>query len=93
MRVAKRSNVTLASMPIAGPQRLGEILVSMGVVSEASVEAALELQAEKGGRIGELLLDMELVSPDDVARALAQQLDLEYDDEIEADEIESIMNR
>ncbi|MDP6943524.1 MAG: ATPase, T2SS/T4P/T4SS family, partial [Myxococcota bacterium] len=80
--------MTLASVPISGPMRLGEILVSMGVVSQASVDAALELQIEKGGRLGELLLDMEVVSPDDVARALAKQLDLEYDDEIDADEID-----
>ena len=58
-RPKARNKVTLASTPILGSQRLGEILVSMGVVSEASVDAALELQLEKGGRIGELLLDMD----------------------------------
>ena len=73
---------------MAGARRFGEILVDMGVVSPESVESALELQLEKGGRIGEILLDMEAISADDVAKALAEQLDLEYDDEIEADEID-----
>jgi len=60
----------------------------MGVVPQATVDGALELQAEKGGRLGELLLDMEAITADDVAKALAEQLDLEYDDVIEADEID-----
>ena len=71
-----------------GPRRLGEILVDMGAVSPESVESALELQEEKGGRLGDLLVDMEAITADDVAKALAEQLDLEYDDELEADEID-----
>jgi len=80
--------VTLASTPIMGERRFGEILIDMGVVSPESVESALELQVEKGSRLGELLLDMEAITEDHVAKALAEQLDLEYDDEIEADEID-----
>ena len=80
--------MSTALAPMAGARRFGEILVDMGVVSPESVESALELQLEKGGRIGEILLDMEAISADDVAKALAEQLDLEYDDEIEADEID-----
>ena len=60
----------------------------MGAVSPESVESALELQQEKGSRIGDLLVDMEAITEDDVAKALAQQLDLDYDDELEADEID-----
>jgi general secretion pathway protein E len=80
--------VTLASPSIVGSQRLGEILVDMGAVSPESVESALELQQEKGSRIGDLLVDMEAITADDVAKALAQQLDLDYDDELDADEID-----
>ena len=80
--------MSLALTPLPNARRFGEILVDMGVVSPESVESALELQLEKGGRIGELLLDMEAISADDVAKALAEQLDLDYDDEIEADEID-----
>mgnify|MGYP003917051305 CR=1 FL=1 len=80
--------MTLASTPIMGERRFGEILIDMGVVSPESVESALELQVEKGSRLGELLLDMEAITEDHVAKALAEQLDLEYDDEIEADEID-----
>ena len=80
--------MTLAATPIVGSRRLGEILVAMGAVPQGTVDGALELQVEKGGRLGEILLDMEVITADDVARALAEQLDLEYDDEIEADEID-----
>jgi general secretion pathway protein E len=80
--------VTLATTPIAGSRRFGEILVAMGAVPQATVDGALELQVEKGGRLGEILVDMEAITADDVAKALAEQLDLEYDDVIEADEID-----
>ena len=80
--------MTLAPTPSIGSLRLGEILVDMGVVSPESVESALELQQEKGSRIGDLLVDMEAITEDDVAKALAQQLDLDYDDELEPDEID-----
>jgi general secretion pathway protein E len=60
----------------------------MGVVSPESVESALELQQEKGAPIGALLVDMEAVTAEDVAKALAEQLDLEFDDELDADEID-----
>ena len=64
--------MSTALAPMAGARRFGEILVDMGVVSPESVESALELQLEKGGRIGEILLDMEAISADDVAKALAE---------------------
>ena len=63
--------MSIALTPLAGERRFGEILVDMGAVSPESVESALELQQEKGGRIGEILLDMEAISADDVAKALA----------------------
>ena len=67
---------------------IGELLIDLGSVSQSDVEAALQLQAEKGGRLGEILCGMERAGDADVARALAQQLGLPFQGELDADEID-----
>ena len=77
------------AMPASSaPRRIGEILVEMGSCSAASVEAALEAQADRGGRLGEILLSMEAVSAKDLGLALAHQLGYEFADVIDADAID-----
>ena len=56
------------------PGRLGEILVSRGLITEDELYAALELQERTGSRLGELLYSERLVREDDLALALADQL-------------------
>ncbi len=69
-------------------QLIGEVLVEMGVVDAAGIDAGLEAQQEKGGRLGEILCFMELIKEADVARALGQQLGLPFEEELDADEID-----
>ncbi|MCB9727315.1 MAG: type II secretion system ATPase GspE [Deltaproteobacteria bacterium] len=71
-----------------GPRRIGEILVEMGVASDASVQNALEVQRDKGGRLGEILMAMQAVDERDVARALSSQLGLRYTETLDADRID-----
>ncbi|MGE3182283.1 MAG: hypothetical protein AB7N71_11690, partial [Phycisphaerae bacterium] len=61
-------------------KKLGEILVSWGIVSEAALNDALDYAKEHGKRIGEALVELELASDEDVTKALATQFDLEYVD-------------
>jgi general secretion pathway protein E len=68
--------------------RLGQVLQSMGIVSQATVESALEVQADKGGRMGQILLSMDALDGDQLARALATQLDLQHISEIDAEAVD-----
>lgn len=69
-------------------QRLGEILVDMGVVERPQVDRALSYQRDKGGRIGEALVELEYASEEDITRALSRQLDYPYELKIDAEEID-----
>ena len=67
-----------AEAPLAGqviaPGRIGEILVSRGLISEDDLAAALEQQELTGSRIGEILYYEGKVREGDLAAALADQL-------------------
>ena len=57
---------------------IGEILLEISELDQASLEKGLALQQEKGGRIGEILLNQKAIQEVDLARALSRQLDLEF---------------
>jgi general secretion pathway protein E len=57
---------------------IGEILLEISELDQASLEKGLALQQEKGGRIGEILLHQKAINEADLARALSLQLDLEF---------------
>jgi general secretion pathway protein E len=57
---------------------IGEILLEISELDQASLEKGLALQQEKGGRIGEILLHQKAIQEVDLARALSRQLDLEF---------------
>lgn len=66
-------------------QRLGEILVSKGLLNEDKLNQALASQRSSGTRLGEILNAMGWISEENLAKALAQQFDYGY---IELDEVE-----
>lgn len=61
-------------------QKIGEILVGWGLVTEDALADALKYGMENGRRIGESLIELELCKEDDVTKALATQFGLEYID-------------
>jgi len=67
-------------MPRKQRQRLGEILVQWGVVTQPGVDEALEHARSEGLRIGEALIGLGLADEEDVTKALATQYDMEYID-------------
>ncbi|MCC6870596.1 MAG: type II secretion system ATPase GspE [Burkholderiales bacterium] len=57
-------------------KRLGEILIERGKLDAATLDRALRLQPESGGRLGALLVTLGVVAQRDVCEALAAQLGL-----------------
>lgn len=55
-------------------ERIGEILLKAGKISEDQLEKALEEQARTHKRVGDLLVELEFVDEDDLANTLASQL-------------------
>ncbi len=59
---------------VVAPGRIGEILVSRGLITEDDLAEALELQETTGSRVGEILYYEGLIRENDLAAALADQL-------------------
>jgi len=57
-------------------EKIGELLIAAGKVSERDIERALLAQREMGDRIGQVLVKLGLVSELDMTQALSQQLDI-----------------
>jgi len=61
--------------------RLGEVLVSEGLTSEAEIHVALSQQKkQKGKRLGEVLVELGMVEESAIARVLANRLGLPFID-------------
>ncbi len=61
-------------------KKLGEILLSWGLINENSLADGLKYASDHSKRIGEALVELELCSEDDVSKALATQFGFEYVD-------------
>lgn len=69
--------------------RLGEVLVSEGLTSEAEIHVALSQQKKhKGKRLGEVLVELGMVEESAIARVLANRLGLPFID-LDSTDIES----
>lgn len=58
-------------------KRLGDILVSEGVISTQQLEEALTAQKVKWKRLGEMLVDLSFITEEQIAEALQRQLSLD----------------
>lgn len=59
-------------------QKLGDILMSLGLISRSQLEFALVQQKVVGMRLGEYLVEKEIISDQALATALSIQLGYEY---------------
>lgn len=59
-------------------KKLGETLVDMGVINQASLDKALSLQKNSNKRLGLILEEMDVLLEEDIARALAKQFGFRY---------------
>ena len=53
-------------------------MLEISELNQESLDRGFEIQKEKGGRIGEILLHLKAIQEVDLARALSEQLGLEY---------------
>ena len=59
-------------------KRLGDILISEGIITEKQLEESITLQAKEGGKIGEVLIKLGYVSDEQIVIALSKQLAIPY---------------
>jgi len=59
-------------------KRLGDILLENGLITEITLQHAIELQKENGKMLGEILIDMLQMHTSDLAKAIAHQKNLPY---------------
>ncbi len=59
-------------------RRLGDILLTAGVLSQEQLSGALEFAAAHGIRIGEALVQLGIVTEDELAQCVAEQLMIPY---------------
>jgi type IV pilus assembly protein PilB len=72
------SRVEGTPYPTESRQRLGEILVARGLLDQARVDEALELQKKQGRQLAQILIANGWVSEQDVLKSLAEQLAVPY---------------
>ena len=73
--------VTATTAAATGPRpklRLGDMLVTQGVITAAQLTGALAEQKRSGRRLGRVLIEDLAVSEDSIALVLSQQLKLPY---------------
>ncbi|MCG3188911.1 MAG: Type II secretion system protein E [Burkholderiaceae bacterium] len=68
--------------PVFNPRRsrLGDVLVSKGLIDDAQLAKALELQKTSGRKLGRALADLKLVTEEQIAEVVADQLGLRFVD-------------
>lgn len=59
-------------------KQIGEILKENGIIKDAQLKKALEVQKEKGGLIGEILISLGFAKEEDIAQALTIQYGFPY---------------
>jgi type IV pilus assembly protein PilB len=59
-------------------KRLGDILISEGMITDKQLAGALKEQEENGGKLGELLVDLGYIEEQQIAIALSKQLGVAY---------------
>ena len=59
-------------------EKLGQILLKEGLITEEQLEKALELQKKEGARLGETLVSLGIVTEKDIVITMAKQLSIPY---------------
>jgi type IV pilus assembly protein PilB len=67
-----------ADLELDGTQRLGNLAVEKGFVSEAQLRTAIEEQQRTGGLLGRVLINQKALTEETLAQLLAEQNNLPY---------------
>ncbi len=65
-------------MPREKYLKLGELLIREGLIKEAQLEKAINLQKQEGGRLGEILVALGMVKEEQMVAVLGRQLGIPY---------------
>ena len=60
--------------------RLGDLLLSRGVITEDQLEYALSEQKKMGLKLGETLIRLGFVNQEQINNFICEQLDIDYED-------------
>ncbi len=58
--------------------RLGELLIKEGIITQAQLEKAINIQRQEGGRLGEILVKLGILKEDQAVAILGKQLNIPY---------------
>ena len=58
--------------------RLGELLLKEGIITQAQLEKAINIQRQEGGRLGEILVKLGILKEDQAVAILGKQLNIPY---------------
>lgn len=61
-------------------QRLGDLLIGAGIITEEELQKGLELQKQSKDRLGKVLIDNGIISEQEMIEALQMQLGIEFVD-------------
>lgn len=59
-------------------KKIGDILVSEGIITEEQIKEAILIQANQGGKLGEILVRVGYISQEQIVIALSKQLAIPY---------------
>ena len=59
-------------------EKLGQILLKEGLITEEQLEKAIEIQKKDGTRLGETLINLGILTEKDIVVAMAKQLSIPY---------------
>lgn len=59
-------------------KRLGDILVSEGIITQEQLDLAIEQQKKTGHKLGEVLIELKYVTEEQIVIALSKQLGIPY---------------
>jgi type IV pilus assembly protein PilB len=59
-------------------EKLGQILLTEGLITEEQLEKAIEIQKKDGTRLGETLINLGMTTEKDIVIAMAKQLSIPY---------------
>src|SRR5690606_25502798 len=69
-------------------QRLGNLAVAGGLITEAQLDQAIAEQQKTGGLLGRILVQSGALDEEQLARLLAQQMDIEFMASLEEEKVD-----
>ena len=73
-----KNRADVKKLQLSQKKRLGDILVEKALISQAQLEAALQLQQTRPGFLGQILIDLGWVTEQEICRVMSESLQIAY---------------